>query len=65
MQIEHPDGTPVPGFGLHECQPFVGDSVAEEIVWTGGRIGDLEPDAEIALRFELKDADVFAYRVAD
>jgi hypothetical protein len=65
VQIEHPDGTAIRGFGLHDCHPFVGDSVAEEVTWAGGRIGDLGSDVEIALRFELTSADLFSYRVED
>jgi hypothetical protein len=63
VQVERPDGTPVPGFGLGECRPFTGDSVSGEITWTEATLADLEPDVEIALRFELEDADLFAYRL--
>ena len=65
VQVERPDGTPVPGLSFGECRPFAGDDIAAEITWRGGTLADMPPDEEIALHFALRDADIFAYTIQD
>jgi hypothetical protein len=56
------DGVPVPGFSLAESVETYGDGIELEMKWKDG--GDLAALAgkPVVLHFELKDADLFAYR---
>jgi hypothetical protein len=65
VQVERPDGTPVPGLMFADCLPFEGDNVSAELSWRAASVVDLDPDQPIALRFGLRDADIFAYRIED
>jgi len=61
-EIRDEAGKPIPGFTLAECQPLYGDGVELPVAWKkGADVGTLAGKA-IALRFELRDADLFAYR---
>jgi hypothetical protein len=55
----------VPGLMFADCLPFEGDNVSAELSWRAASVVDLDPDQPIALRFGLRDADIFAYRIED
>src|SRR5262249_39529719 len=54
---------PIAGLGLEAGDGFTGDSLRGEIAWRGRSLAHLPPDAELALRFVVEDADVFAYEL--
>ena len=62
--MQDADGQPLPGFALEDCAPITGDSIERVVKWKsrsdvgkfGGRL--------VRLRFELKDADLYALRFA-
>ena len=64
VEIQTPEGQAIPGYTLEECPPMVGDSVERAVNWV--TTSDLTPlrGRAVRLRFVLKDADVFALRVA-
>ena len=55
-------GQPLPGFGLEDCVPIVGDSVRHAVRWSAG--DTLPTDEPIRLQFHLKRARLYSYRVA-
>jgi len=60
--IEDVDGNPIPGFAASECVPLRGDDVSRKVAWkTGPSVGDLA-GRPVRLRFQLRAADVFAFR---
>jgi hypothetical protein len=61
-EIQQADGTPIPGYTLDDCDELYGDSLDHPIRWGG--VSEVKPLAgrPIRLRFELKDADLFALR---
>lgn len=62
VEIQDVDGTPIPGFTLAECEPFTGDAIEQPMHWNGSvDVSALEARA-IRLRFELRDADLHAFR---
>jgi len=51
------------GFTLDECEPIFGDAVDRSVTWTGNRSLNEIAGRAVKLRFVLRDADLFAYRV--
>ena len=60
VEVQNPNGKPVPGFALDDCEELFGDSVSKKVSWTGeARLKSLSRKP-VQLRFELKDADLFS-----
>ena len=62
VELQHPDGTPVDGFALEDCEEIFGDALGQEVLWKSSP--DLRQLAgkPVRLRFLLKDADLYAIR---
>ena len=57
-----PDGDPVPGFSFAECDLLTGDAIDHVVTWKGRR--DISGIGEtVAIRIEMFQAKLFAYRV--
>jgi len=57
------DGKPLPGYSAAECEPLTGDGVEQRIRW---RNHDTPPaDATVRLRFQLRNASLYAFRWAE
>jgi hypothetical protein len=64
VQIEDAEGRVVPGFGFSDCPEIYGDSIEHRVTWQGGSdVGNLA-GRPIHLRFELHDADLYAFGFA-
>jgi hypothetical protein len=63
-QVLDASGREVPGLGLDDCVPFVGDAVDAPLRWRGVGLDAVPAGEEIAIRFALNEADLFAYRIA-
>jgi len=61
-EIRDEAGIAIPGFTLAACKPLYGDDIELTVVWTGGVELKALAGRTISLHFELKDADLFAYR---
>jgi len=62
IEIQDPEGIPVPGFGSADMDPPFGDQLDARVGWRGpAHLADLA-HRPIRIRFVLKDADVFAFR---
>jgi hypothetical protein len=62
VEIQAPDGKPLPGFSLADCDDLFGDSLDREATWKGrGDVGSLA-SKPVKLRFVLQDADLYALR---
>ncbi len=65
VEIQSPEGLPVRGFRLEDCEVLFGDTLERQVVWkTDGSLRMLNGRA-VRLRFELRDADLYAFRFAD
>ena len=53
---------PIPGFDLESCNPLIGDEITREVSWSGQSDVSALAGRTVRLRFELKDADIFAFR---
>ena len=62
VEIQGDSGRPLPGLGLDDCHLQYGDQLDRVVTWEGGAdLGGLAGQT-VRLRFELKDADVYAFR---
>lgn len=62
VEIQDEGGTPIEGFTLDDCDPIYGDSVDRPVVWKPGTSVSALAGRPVRLRFELRDADLFAWR---
>lgn len=62
VEIQDETGAAFPGFAMEDMSPLYGDRLDFAVAWKGG--GDVSrfSGRPVRLRFELSDADVFAFR---
>ena len=62
VEIQQPDGTPIKGFALNDCQELFGDSIDRTVAWSdSSELASLKGQP-IRLRFVLNDADLYAFQ---
>ena len=62
VEVQTPDGDPIPGYTLQESEEFVGDAIETVVRWKlGSSLASLAGQT-VRLRFILKDADVYSLR---
>ncbi|MCH2211041.1 MAG: hypothetical protein MK110_07040 [Fuerstiella sp.] len=63
VEIQNPDGSPVPGYSLAESHELYGDSLNMVAAWKdmNADVGALAGQS-VRLRFVVRDGDVFSYR---
>ena len=64
VEIQNPDGAPIDGFSLDECDEIFGDSVDRPVTWSSGDLTALA-GRPVRLRFQLNDADLYAFRFGE
>jgi hypothetical protein len=64
VEVLDRDGKPLPGFTQRECRPVRSDRIDQPIAWQeNAELGSLK-NRPIRLRFVLKNARLFSYRIA-
>ena len=65
VEIQDVDGNPIDGYRLEDCPEIICDTLRHVVRWRerGGDVRPLE-GRPVRLRFELRDADLFAYQFA-
>ncbi|MBT3379077.1 MAG: hypothetical protein HN742_20500 [Lentisphaerae bacterium] len=62
VEVRGPDGQPVPGLGLDDCAPVVGDEIERIVGWKGnGSLGALA-GTPVRLRFTMVECDLYSFR---
>jgi hypothetical protein len=65
VEVQDPDGKPHEGFALADCPPHFGDAVHRLVTWSNSvDVGSLAGKS-VRLRFELKDADLYAFQFVE
>jgi hypothetical protein len=64
MEIQDQAGNPLPGYTLQDCPPIVGDDIKRTVTWNGNADISRLVGVPARFRFELKDADVYSFRLA-
>ncbi len=62
VEIQNPDGTPVAGFGLDDCTPVFGDSIAQTVGWVGNPDLGALADKPVRLRFVMTECDLYSFQ---
>ena len=58
-------GQPMEGFSLQDCHPITGDSISHTVKWQNSSDLSKLAGQNVKLRFELKEAHVFAFQFVD
>ena len=62
VEIQQPDGNPVPGLMLDDMEPIYGDRLDFAVKWKTNVDLAALAGQPVRLRFVIKDADIFAFR---
>jgi hypothetical protein len=62
--LQQPDGGPVPGFSLADCQEVFGDELQRTVTWSGGDLDGVSGQP-VRLHFALRDADLFSFEFVE
>lgn len=65
VEIQDASGKPIPGFTLDESQEIWGDELARVVTWKQGPDVSRLSTQPIRLRFQMKDADVYAFQLGE
>ena len=62
VEMQDPEGTPIPGFEEISCDEIYGDEISRIVSW--GKNPDVSAlsGRPVRLRFLLKDADLYSFR---
>ena len=63
VELQHENGQPIPGFSLKDCPDYFGDSVDKSIKWNSDASLSTLTGKSVRIRFELKDADLYSFRI--
>ena len=65
MEFQSPDGEPIKGYSLAECDEIFGDQLDRIISWSGASdVSELSGRA-VQMRLVLSDADVYSFQFAN
>ena len=64
VEIQDAVGKALPGFALEDCDELYGDALEQAVAWKNNPDLSKLAGQPVRLRFELRDADVYAMRFA-
>lgn len=62
VEICEPNGTPIPGFTIDDCDLIYGDSLDRRVSWKGQTNVESLTGQAIVLRFVLREADLYSLK---
>ena len=62
VELQDLAGKPMPGFALTDCDVVYGDDLQRVVTWNGNAVTAALAGQPVKLRFEVRDADVFAFQ---
>ena len=65
VELQEPDGEPIPGYSLLEGAPIVGDNIAQAVAWQLKADLSALVGKPVRIRFVMKDADLYSLRFRD
>jgi hypothetical protein len=64
-ELQRPDGTPIEGFSMDDSDERVGDRIEHPVTWNGSPdLSSLAGEA-VRIRFQMRDADLYAMRFGE
>ncbi|MEZ6133443.1 MAG: hypothetical protein R3C53_00900 [Pirellulaceae bacterium] len=65
VEIQEPNGKPIPGFSLDDARPQIGNEIERFVQWkTGSDLSQLAGQP-VRLRFAMQDADLYAFQFSN
>ena len=65
VELQDQSGKPLPGFSLEECEEVFGDMVEGHARWSGGEAVGSLAGRPVRLRFQLRDAHLYAFKFGE
>ena len=65
VELQDPDGRPIPGFTLDDCEEVGGNVVDQVVTWKGGPDVSALSGRPVRLRITLRRAKLFSFRFAE
>jgi len=62
VELQDARGKPIPGFALADCHLQFGDELERMVTWKSGKDVSKLAGKPVRLRFELRDADLYAFQ---
>ena len=62
IEIQDIEGNPIPGYSMQESNELFGDQVDKIFSWRNGTDVSSLSNIPVRLKFQIKDADLFAFR---
>jgi len=62
VEIQKPDGSPIPGFTLQDCRPMIGDKIDGVVNWKNTPDLAALAGQPIRLKFELQECDLYSFQ---
>ena len=62
VELQDVDGTPIPGFTLEDSVELIGNEIARDVRWRGGRDLSTLAGRPVRLRVAMRDAELFSFR---
>jgi len=62
VELQRPDGEPIPGVSLADCDEVFGDELERTVTWGGDSDLSRVSGQSVRLRFSLRDADLFSFQ---
>ena len=62
VEIQKPDGTPIPGFTAADCVPVYGDEIDRIVRWRGNTDATSLVNQPVRLRFVMTECDLYSLR---
>jgi len=62
MQLETPDGEPIEGFALNDCQEIVGNDIERLVVFNDSTDVGALSGKPVRLRIVMNDADLYSFQ---
>ena len=65
VEIQNQDGQPIDGFALKDCPEIFGDTIDRTVTWRNASDVRSLAGKSVRLRFQLKDADLYAFQFVE
>ncbi|MBN2311646.1 MAG: hypothetical protein JXR94_21890 [Candidatus Hydrogenedentes bacterium] len=65
IELQGPDGTPIPGFTMEHAPPVFGDDLARVVPWPDGADLSGIKGRPVRLRFRMSDADIYSMQFVE
>lgn len=62
VELRRPDGTPIPGYTLEDCDIIYGDSLDRRVSWKGKASVEALGGQPVVLRVVLREADLYSLK---